>query len=344
MCNMIEFHRPRIKWYRTPVDKAEMKRLMQRSDALGILQAGGFLLLALLFLSASAWLQIHQIWWALPITALLYGGVMNFSPAAVHELSHNTMFKTMWLNRFFGVVYDILSLASRDLFWASHKEHHRYTLHFPDDMEAIQPQDFKWMDLFRGGIINFSPRPTVVRIKGLWERAFSPLSDEWQLHILPEKNVKDRISIRRTARATFAFHLLVLVVGVSSGLWILPILVTGYGQFGSILMGLCSVPQHIGLAEKGNDFRTNSRTFLLNPLFQFLYWHMNYHIEHHMYPAVPCYRLGKLHRAIRHDLPPTPDGLVPTYREINSILRQQRQDPEFRHIPILPPDAGRAPA
>ena len=39
---------------------------------------------------------------------------------------------------------------------------------------------------------------------------------------------------------------------------------------------------------------------------RFLYWHMNYHIEHHMYAAVPCYRLGRLHRAIRHELPPLP--------------------------------------
>ncbi len=341
---MIDFTRPRIKWYRTPVEKSEMKRLMQRSDLLGTLQAGGFLLLAFSFLATAVWLQIHEVWWALPIAAFLYGSVMNFSPAAVHELSHNTLFNTRWLNQFFGVTYDILSLFSRDLFWASHKEHHRYTLHFPDDMEAIQPQDFSWRDLIRGGILNLSPRPTVLRLKALWTRAFRPLDDEWQLHILPEKNVKERTAIRRTARVTLVFHLAVLIAGLSTGLWIVPLLVTGYGQFGSALMSLCSVPQHIGLAEKGNDFRINSRTLLLNPVFQFLYWHMNYHIEHHMYPAVPCYRLGKLHRLIAHDLPPTPSGLVPAYREINAILKKQAQDPDYRHIPMLPPDAGRAAA
>jgi len=29
-----------------------------------------------------------------------------------------------------------------------------------------------------------------------------------------------------------------------------------------------------------------------------------------MYAAVPCYNLAELHEAIKHDLPPTPDGLV----------------------------------
>jgi fatty acid desaturase len=37
---------------------------------------------------------------------------------------------------------------------------------------------------------------------------------------------------------------------------------------------------------------------------------MNWHTEHHMYAAVPCYNLAELHEAIKHDLPPTPDGLV----------------------------------
>ena len=60
-----------------------------------------------------------------------------------------------------------------------------------------------------------------------------------------------------------------------------------------------------------------------HPLVQFLYWHMNFHIEHHMYAAVPCYNLAKLHRAIQHDLPPTPVGIVATWQEIIAILRKQ---------------------
>ena len=32
---------------------------------------------------------------------------------------------------------------------------------------------------------------------------------------------------------------------------------------------------------------------------QFFYWNMNYHVEHHMYAAVPYYNLPKLRKAIR---------------------------------------------
>ena len=63
---------------------------------------------------------------------------------------------------------------------------------------------------------------------------------------------------------------------------------------------------------------------------------MNYHTEHHMYPTVPCYHLGRLHRAIVADLPPCPHGLVRTWREIIAILRKQRDDPAYQHLAIIP--------
>jgi len=63
---------------------------------------------------------------------------------------------------------------------------------------------------------------------------------------------------------------------------------------------------------------------------------MNYHIEHHMYAAVPCYNLGKLHKLIRHDVPHCPRGLFAAYREIIATVLKQRVDPEYQLIPELP--------
>lgn len=61
----------------------------------------------------------------------------------------------------------------------------------------------------------------------------------------------------------------------------------------------------------------------MNPAVRFLYWQMNYHIEHHMYAAVPCYNLGRLHELIRYDLPPTPKGLIGVWKEISAALAAQ---------------------
>ncbi len=51
---------------------------------------------------------------------------------------------------------------------------------------------------------------------------------------------------------------------------------------------LCNNTRHIGLQDNVPDLRLCCRTIRLNPLVQFLYFHMNYHTEHHMYASVPC--------------------------------------------------------
>ena len=103
-----------------------------------------------------------------------------------------------------------------------------------------------------------------------------------------------------------------------------------------MLFLLCNNTQHIALPAHNTDFRLCCRTFTLNPFVQFLYWHMNFHTEHHMYAAVPCYRLGKLHRLIRHDLPPTPHGILAVWRDIAAIVRRQQAEPGWVFQPVLP--------
>ncbi len=61
-----------------------------------------------------------------------------------------------------------------------------------------------------------------------------------------------------------------------------------YGRWLAVLFGLS---QHAGLAENVLDHRLNARTIHMNPVFRFLYWNMNYHVEHHMFPMVPYHAL-----------------------------------------------------
>ena len=67
----------------------------------------------------------------------------------------------------------------------------------------------------------------------------------------------------------------------------------------SIVYGLT---QHAGLGENVLDHRLNTRTVKMNVVNRFLYWNMNYHVEHHMFPMVPYHRLPELHEEIKHDL------------------------------------------
>jgi fatty acid desaturase len=62
---------------------------------------------------------------------------------------------------------------------------------------------------------------------------------------------------------------------------------------------------------------------------------MGWHIEHHMYAAVPFYNLTKLHQELRHDLPPAPRGLIAAWRDIRQIMVRQKDEPGYEYTPIL---------
>lgn len=78
----------------------------------------------------------------------------------------------------------------------------------------------------------------------------------------------------------------------------------------------------------------------LNPIFRFIYWNMNYHIEHHMYPMVPYHALAALHEEIKHDCPPANDGIIDAWREILPAVFRQLNDFSFCVRKELPVGTG----
>ena len=67
----------------------------------------------------------------------------------------------------------------------------------------------------------------------------------------------------------------------------------------------------------------------MNPVFRFLYWQMNWHVEHHMYAAVPFHALAKLHRLIAKDAPKPNRSLASAWREIAACQLRQKADPSY---------------
>lgn len=325
-----------IRWYRTPLDKETMKSLTERSDLLGLLQSVGHLALMLALLAAAAYCQLHGYWIAMACAAFLYCTVATFCINAVHELIHGTVFKTKPLNAFFAGLFDLIGNMNHRLFWESHKRHHKYTLHQPDDLEVVEPESHHDVDhFFRDGIINLNFLSTVAAFEMHYQILFDKLKNPWQNQLMREASDKDRRAIKRWSAICLASQAALWIVGLASGLWIVPVAVTFDRQFGGGLQSCMNSSQHAGLQDSSPDFRTCCRTIYVNPLLQFLYWHMNYHIEHHMYAAVPCYRLGRLHKLIKHDLPPT-KGLIGAWREIMPIIERQRTEPDYRYVPPLP--------
>ncbi|MCE0524093.1 MAG: fatty acid desaturase [Methylacidiphilales bacterium] len=322
-----------VAWYRTPLDKKDFKSLHEKSDFMGWLQTLGFL--GLLLLTGGSALYAAGRWpiGVALILFFLYGTLCAFLINAVHELGHGTVFKTKALNAFFVRLFSFLGWINFEMFNTSHARHHRYTLHQPDDLEVVLPIKVILRHAFTYGIIN--PKALFWGVKESIRIARGKFKGEWELKLFPEGSPERKAAIV-WARTMLVGHGLIIAFSAVFHLWLLPILTTFNGAYGGCLQFLCNNTQHIGLQDDVSDFRLCCRTFTINPFVQFIYWHMNFHIEHHMFAAVPCHKLGRLHRLIKHDLAPCPHGLVATWKEIAAIQKIQDADPDYQYVAPLP--------
>jgi fatty acid desaturase len=336
----------KIKWYRCPIDRAVLRDLMQPSDAQGWFQAGGHLLIFAGTGSLTLYLFSQQLWLWAALALFAHGTSASFFKGiAAHELGHGTVFKTRWLNQFFLRAYSLVSWHNHHEYAVSHTYHHRYTLHPDGDREVELPQFTIFTPLHVLQILTFNitggPMTSgmIPIIGGTIRTALggfgrSVVTEEWS-RALYGVHTGERAKAVRWARLLLLFHGGVIVGSVVGGLWALPLVLTFQQFTGNWLKLLVGMPMHGGLRSNVADFRKCVRTITLNPLASFLYWRMNWHLEHHMYAGVPCYNLAKLHRLVAHDMP-EPRTLLGAWREMAEVRRRQKLDPSYEYDTPVP--------
>ena len=326
-------HAPRtINWYRVPLDPETLKTLHRRSDLKGGMQLAGHLGL-IGILGTVAWHVRHTPALLIPVL-FLYGTCYAFILNATHELSHRSVFKTPFLNEFFLRLLSFFGWRSYVMFWTSHAEHHKYTLHQPDDLEVVLPANLSLGGFLRAAFVD--PFAFAQVLRHTITLSLGKVDSGWETHLMETLKSDKRASLIRWARFVLLGHTAIVAVSFAMGFWIIPVLTTFGIFYGQWLRFLCNNTQHAGLTDAVFDFRLCTRTVLMNPLVRLLYWNMNYHIEHHMYHAVPCYHLGQLHAAIRHELPESSRGLIAAWRQIIDTLKRQKTDPDYHYLPTLP--------
>jgi fatty acid desaturase len=345
----VEPDKQRIKWYRCPVPREQLRKLNQRSNLLGFAQTLGFLAVLAAGAGAAIYSAFHWPWYVTALLVFVNGHTWHFIINGFHELVHLSVFRTRWLNTFFLRIFSFLGWHNHHWFWASHTEHHKYTLHPPDDLEVLLPARYSLRWVLKVGIVNVRYPWQVVRDQVRLAMGRINLDDPWTASLFPESDPQRRRQLINWARILLIGHGLIAAAALTAawwwaaGWWIVLLVVTFPMTFGGWLHFLCNSTQHAGLSERTPDYRLCCRTIYLNPLLQFLYWHMNYHTEHHMYAAVPCYNLGRLHRLIRHDMPHCPNGLIETWTQIVGIIKRQNREPDWCYVPELPGSAHPAP-
>lgn len=309
-------------WYRSDIRKADLKRLMKRDDRAALRHFGGYLGL-LVGLGAITW-GLWGSYWSLPFY-LLYCAVWAFATSVVHEACHGTPFRTRWMNETVlfvsGWMMQMEPVAAR---WG-HAGHHTYTHFDKGDSELVLPNPMGRMEFLRQAsgvgalhryyqeIIWLSVGQQVSRIKG----------------VIPEQEMPQAT---RNARWMLVGYGVVIALSLILQSWVPVVMLLLPRLVGGPAVGLFRVTQHAGMAMNVQDHRFTTRTFYTNRLFQFLYFNMNYHVEHHMFPLVPFYHLPALHELIKDQLPAPVDGLDRVLAEIIYAVSRQTTEPGF-HLP-----------
>ena len=317
-------------WYKTAVHRPVMKALMQRADQPAIRDTA--LLFGLMLAFAAGGIALWPSWWAAPFWlayGVLYGSAMD---SRWHECGHGTAFKTRWMNKAVYQIACFCIMRDPSCWKFSHARHHSDTGIVGRDPEIaiMRPVIVAKMVANLFGILDVKD-------------AFFRMVLHAQDRILPdEAQYLEAVfypNVVRTARIWLAIYALTLVTALAWQSWI-PLLLIGLPRlYGCWHMVLCGWLQHGGLSDNVTDHRLNSRTVYMNPVSRFIYWNMNYHVEHHMFPLVPYFQLPKLHSAIAHDLPAPNRSIPAAYAEMVPALLRQRTDPDFHILRPLPANA-----
>ncbi|MFW6213731.1 MAG: fatty acid desaturase [Spirochaetota bacterium] len=332
----------KIKWYRTPIEKDRMRELTRRSNLRGFFHAVGHLALVAATGTAVVLLFQARMWVPMAVTLWFHGIFYSFfTGLATHELSHGTVFRTKWLNEFFLRIYSMLAWVNFHHYRRSHKHHHMFTLHKQGDREAAGGRGhgpFRFGEYVRYFLFDWMAFWSwVSKIVGL--AVTGEFKDEWSNALYPPEEADAKRKAVRWAQAVLTFHLAVLGVSIRLGLWMLPVVVSLGPFIATWWRVFIGRTMHNGLRDNVPDWRKCARTVKLDPLSRFLYWNMNYHIEHHMYAAVPCYNLPRLSKEVAWDFP-KPRTIRDAWQEMRFVWKMVQTEPGYQWDTPVPNEGG----
>lgn len=313
-------------WYRPDIPRKELKALMARNDTRALFDFG--LWTICLALSGYAAYRSVGTYWVVP-AFFLYGTIYSSCDARWHECAHGTPFRTRWLNETFYFVCSLMNMKEGTYTRWSHTRHHTETIMvgLDPEIQVMRPADLRRV------LLDFLWIPDAIQ---MFRVMF--------IHALgaPSKEAKDFVP-QSEWRKMFWWSRIYLLIYAGMIAWSfiirswLPVLFFPLARlYGGWLHQIFSLTQHAGLAENVRDHRLNTRTVDLNPVFRFLYFNMNYHIEHHMFPMVPFHALPRLHERVEVCLPRTYCDLRDAFREIIPVLVRQSKDANYFVLRELP--------
>lgn len=296
---------------------------MQKSDHPAFAR---FILMYVLFFTMSA---LVVVTWSKPLWQLILSqigfGIMCCSIfASIHETTHNTAFKSRFMNEFAARLGGLSHLYPATAFRELHFTHHRYT-HIPGMDPEISfankplPSVLSNLPTYLGWITGLPM--LVFKIGMIFNGALGmrePIRTKFYSFIRPEVRLK--LAIESIYIILIYSGIVLLAIYFNPAFWALFIAqVTGH----CILAGYL-VPEHNGLPHEGDIF-ARTRSMRTNKFIKLLMWNMPFHAEHHAYPAIPFHALPDLHEKIKEEILHKNDGYPDFHLKVISGNFSQEQ-------------------
>jgi fatty acid desaturase len=270
---------------------ADLREAMTvRSDWPGVRHLG-LHLGAILGLGGLIALGVPGWWLLLPVQGVLIIALFMLE----HEATHRTPFARQWLNDAVGRLAGVLLLLPFEWFRYFHLAHHRWTNIAGRDpeLQAEKPATLRAWALHVSGLPYWGSQLTLMAalVRGRAEGDYLP------------EGAKGRIvaEARWMALSYAVLGSSLLWTPLLLWVWVLPVLL------GQPFLRIYLLAEHGDCPQVASMFE-NTRTTFTNRIVRFLAWNMPYHVEHHVWPAVPFHRLPEVHRLMRDELRVTADG------------------------------------
>jgi fatty acid desaturase len=326
-------------WKRLGVDKVVIKQLTERSTWNGLWRVGLFVSFLAVTAAATLWAAQQSLWLAiLPLYGYYF--FYGFWVAIGHEMQHKTVFaKNLdWFAEPFFRLVQTLMWNSPTYARKSHQLHHRCTM-----VRGVDPET-EWPEVFDTTFVRKMLFDLIgsILVVGAVKKLFN---DVWiQIRrVLGQQDrmmrnhctEKENAAIQRESLGILLFHTAMVAAAIAFGLWPLLALVTIAWQIGSAFESLWHHTEHISRLYNVNDQRLSTRSVKIGPLIHLIYWGLEDHIDHHIYPQVPSYNLPKLHKLLQHDLP-QPLSMAECWYEMFAVAREKNVRPNNEFVPSWP--------
>lgn len=253
--------------------------------------------------------------WFNPLTYILaviiIGTRINGLGGLMHDAAHFRAFRNRTINDIAGEIAAFPTTASMAGYRNTHFAHHRELNSHkdPDWVRSLLLEDYEF------------PAPQIIFLRRLFLHISGVRAPESVIGFHKNKETRDIPAL--TARLRLGILVLLVAASIVFGFWkglllywVVPILTVFLGvRYFRIVAEHFAVEHTHVLNESRTVIAPAWQLFLVAP------WGLNYHLEHHLFPGITCFNLGKAHRILMTRAPFKDQAHI-TYGYFGGLFRE----------------------